>query len=37
MHYIIMVKWLETIPYKIQVRKIAIITVKKYLVLLSKF
>lgn len=27
-NYIIMVKWWETIPYKIEVRKIAIITVE---------
>ncbi len=27
-NYIIMVKWWQTIPYKIEVRKIAIITVE---------
>lgn len=35
-NYIIMVKWFETIPYKIEVRKIAIITVEKYLVISAK-
>lgn len=31
-----MVKWFETIPYKIEVRKIAIITFEKYLVISAK-
>lgn len=35
-NYIIMVKWFETIPYKIEVRKIAIITFEKYLVISAK-
>jgi len=35
-NYIMMVKWFETILYKIQVRKIAIITLKKYLVISAK-
>lgn len=31
-----MVKWFETILYKIEVRKIAIITLEKYLVISAK-